>query len=82
MRTKNIINRAELLKDQQRILGSLEARVRGIVAGILGGVQTNLAAELHGISLRFDEDSSIPHLTISTTHTASRPSETGQRGQR
>lgn len=51
MRRDKIINRIELHKDHQRILGSIDARVRGIVAGILGGVQTNLAAELHGIAL-------------------------------
>jgi transposase-like protein len=51
MRTNNIINRADLLKDHRRILGTLEARVRGVVASILGGIQTNLAAELHGIAL-------------------------------
>jgi putative transposase len=51
MRRSNIINRADLHKDHRRILGTLEARVRGIVASILGGIQTNLAAELHGIAL-------------------------------
>ena len=51
MGTSKIINRQDLLKDHQRILGSLEARVRGIVTGILEGVQTNLGAELHGIAL-------------------------------
>jgi putative transposase len=51
MRGSNIINRADLLKDHRRILGSLEGRVKGIVTGILENVQMNLAAELHGIAL-------------------------------
>jgi transposase-like protein len=51
MRSTNIANPTDVLKDHQRILGSLEDRVRGIVVSMLSGVQTNLAAELHGVAL-------------------------------
>lgn len=51
MRGSKVINRNDLLKDQERILKPLEDRVKGIVTEILGGVQTNLGAELHGIAL-------------------------------
>jgi transposase-like protein len=51
MRTAKVINRDDVLKDQERILGPLEARVKGIVGDILGSVQTNLGNELHGIAL-------------------------------
>lgn len=51
MCSNKVVNRNDVLKDHERILGSLEGRVKGIVADILTGVQTNLAAELHGIAL-------------------------------
>ncbi|MFN0157613.1 MAG: hypothetical protein ACKVRP_06015 [Bacteroidota bacterium] len=51
MRTVKVINRDDVLKDQERILGPLEARVKGIVGDILNGVQTSLGKELHGIAL-------------------------------
>ena len=51
MRTSKVVNQSDVFKDQERILGSLEGRVRGIVVGILSDVQTNLAAELHGVAL-------------------------------
>jgi putative transposase len=51
MRTGKVINRDEVLKDHERILGSLERRVKGMVVGILSDVQTNLGAELHGVAL-------------------------------
>ena len=46
-----IANRSDVLKDQERILSSLERRVKGIVVGILTGVEMNLAGELHGVGL-------------------------------
>jgi transposase-like protein len=46
-----IANRSDVLKDQERILSSLERRVKGIVVDILSGVEMNLAGELHGIGL-------------------------------
>jgi transposase-like protein len=46
-----VTNRREVLKDQERILGSLERRIKGIVIDILTGVEMNLAEELHGIGL-------------------------------
>ena len=51
MSASKVVNRNDLLKDQARILGSLGNRVKGIVAGILSDVQTNLAGELHGVAL-------------------------------
>jgi transposase-like protein len=51
MRTSKVVNRNDVLKDQERILKPLEARVKGIVVNILGDVQANLGAELHGIAL-------------------------------
>ena len=55
MRGTKVINRDDLLKDQERILRPLEERVKGIVKDILGGVQANLGAELHGIALEVME---------------------------
>jgi len=55
MRRSKVINRNDLLKDQERILKPLEDRVKGIVREILGGVQSNLGAELHGIALEVME---------------------------
>jgi len=51
MRGVKVINRNDVLKDQERILGPLEARVKGIVGDILNSVQANLGKELHGIAL-------------------------------
>lgn len=51
MRRIKVINRETLCKDYSRILRPLEDRVLGIVANILGGVETHLAEELHGIGL-------------------------------
>jgi len=51
MRNTNVVNPTDVLKDHQRILAPLEARVRGIVAGLLSGVESNLSAELHGVAL-------------------------------
>lgn len=50
MRSSNIVNRNDVLKDHERILGTLEQRVRGIVLNILSGVQVTLGEELHGIA--------------------------------
>lgn len=46
-----VINHEALRKDYSRILAPLEARVRGIVVNVLGGVETHLSQELHGIGL-------------------------------
>jgi transposase-like protein len=46
-----VVNPESLRKDYSRILGPLEDRVRGIVVNILGGVETHLSRELHGIGL-------------------------------
>lgn len=46
-----VANRSDVLKDQDRILSSLEKRIKGIVVDILTGVEMNLAGELHGIGL-------------------------------
>ena len=51
MRTAKVVNRNDVLKEHERILKPLEARVKGIVVNILGDVQANLGAELHGIAL-------------------------------
>jgi transposase-like protein len=51
MRTAKVVNRNDVLKEHERILRPLEARVKGIVVNILGDVQANLGAELHGIAL-------------------------------
>ena len=51
MRSIKVANRCDVLKDQERILGSLESRIKGIVVDILRGVEMNLAEELHGIGL-------------------------------
>ena len=51
MRRNKVVNQNDVLKDHERILSSLEGRVKGIVVDILSGVQTNLAAELHGVAL-------------------------------
>jgi len=51
MSTTKIVNRNDVLKEQERILRPLEARVKGIVVDILSSVQANLAEELHGIAL-------------------------------
>ena len=46
-----VANRSDVLKDQDRILSSLEDRIKGIVVNILSGVEVNLAGELHGVGL-------------------------------
>lgn len=51
MRRNKVVNEKEVLKDQERILGSLEERVKGIVVDILSNAQTNLADELKGVAL-------------------------------
>ncbi|MEK7748538.1 MAG: hypothetical protein AAB269_00610, partial [Bacteroidota bacterium] len=51
MRRIKVVNREDVLKDHDRILGVLEERVKGIVVDILGGVQLNLAQELRGLGL-------------------------------
>lgn len=51
MRSTNIANPTDVLKDHQRILRCLEDRVRGIVVNLLSDAQTNLSAELHGVAL-------------------------------
>lgn len=51
MRRIKVVNRTEVLKDQERILGSLQERVKGVVVDILGGIQVNLAQELRGLGL-------------------------------
>lgn len=51
MSNVNIVNQEAVRKDYSRILASLEERVRGIVLNILGGIETNLSQELHGIGL-------------------------------
>ena len=51
MCSRNIVNQGDVLKDQERILGGLERRIKGIVVGLLSDAQTNLAQELHGIAL-------------------------------
>lgn len=51
MRRIKVVIGKDVLKDHERILGALEERVKGIVLGILGGAQTNLAQELRGIGL-------------------------------
>jgi putative transposase len=51
MCTSKVVNQNDVLKDHERILASLEGRVKGIVVGILSEVQTNMAAELHGVTL-------------------------------
>lgn len=51
MRRIKVVNRADVFKDQERILGALQERVKGVVLDILGGIQVNLAQELRGIGL-------------------------------
>lgn len=51
MRRHKVVNQTEVLKDQERILGALEGRVKGIVVDILSGAQKNLAGELQGVAL-------------------------------
>ena len=51
MRRIKVANRCEVLKDRERILSSLERRIKGIVVDILTGVEMNLGEELHGIGL-------------------------------
>jgi len=51
MRRIKVVNQETVRKDYSRILRPLEERVRGIVVNILGGVETHLAQELHGIGL-------------------------------
>lgn len=51
MRRIKVVNRDDVLKDRERILRSIEGRVKGIVLEILGGVQVNLAQELRGLGL-------------------------------
>lgn len=51
MRGSKVVKGNELLKEHERILGPLEARVKGIVVEILSGVESNLSKELHGIAL-------------------------------
>jgi len=51
MRRIKVVNREDVLKDHERILGSLQERVKGMVLDILGGVEVNLAQELRGLGL-------------------------------
>lgn len=51
MRRIKVVNRDDVLKDQERILRLLQERVKGMVLDILGGVQMNLAQELRGLGL-------------------------------
>lgn len=50
MRTRKVVNPRVVRKEFERILGSSEHRVKGIVAGILSEVQTDWASELHGVA--------------------------------
>jgi transposase-like protein len=47
----NVVNQESVRKDYSRILEPLEERVRGIVLNVLGGIETDLSRELHGIGL-------------------------------
>jgi putative transposase len=51
MRKIKVVNREDVLKDQERILRVLQERVKGVVVDILGGIEVNLAQELIGIDL-------------------------------
>lgn len=51
MRKAKIVNRIDVLKDQERILGALHERVKGVVVDVLGNIEVNLALELRGIGL-------------------------------
>lgn len=51
MRRIKVVNQEDVLKDQERILGCLQERVKGVVLDVLGGIQVNLAQELRGIGL-------------------------------
>ena len=51
MRKAKIVNRIDVLKDQERILGALQERVKGVVLDVLGDIEVNLAQELRGIGL-------------------------------
>jgi putative transposase len=51
MRESKVVKGNDLHKEHERILRPLEARVKGIVAEILTGVESNLSQELHGIAL-------------------------------
>jgi transposase-like protein len=51
MRKAKIVNRIDVLKDQDRILGALQERVKSIVLDVLGNIEVNLAKELRGIGL-------------------------------
>ncbi|GEM_PF-106156 len=51
MRRIKVVNREDVLKDQERILEALQERVKRVVLDILGGIQVNLAQELRGIGL-------------------------------
>ena len=51
MRTNKIVNRQDVLNDSRRILTGVEDRIKGIVLGILSGIETNLAGELKGVAL-------------------------------
>lgn len=51
MRRIKVVNREDVLKDHERILGALQERVKGMVVDILAGAQVNLAQEFRGIGL-------------------------------
>lgn len=52
MRKTKIVNQIDVLKDQDRILGSLQEQVKDVVVKLLGNIELNLAQELRGIGLR------------------------------
>lgn len=51
MRRTKVVNRQDVLKDEGRILESLQGRVKGMVLDILSGVQIKLSEELRGLGL-------------------------------
>ena len=55
MRGSKVINRNDLLKDQERILKPLEERIKVIVTDIHGGVLAILGEKFHGIALEVME---------------------------
>ena len=50
MPRNEVVNQKKVLKDQERILGGLEDRLKGVVMDIVRGAQTNLARELRGVA--------------------------------
>lgn len=51
MRSIKVVNRQEVLKDTERILGPLQERVKAMVVGVLEGAEVNLTKELRGLGL-------------------------------